>query len=192
MPPTLDVAIVQFRPRKGDYAANVARMGALLAQTDSLTPRPSVVQFPETAATGYFVEGAVRDLAVTAGAIARDVSAAYRRATETPRSIDVVLGFYEKWRDTLYNSALYVRIGADDPEILHVHRKNFLPTYGLFDEERFVERGHEMRAFDTPWGRAAILVCEDAWHSLSGTVAALRSEERRVGKECRSWWSPDH
>ena len=30
-----------------------------------------------------------------------------------------------------------------------------------------------MRAFDTPWGRAAILVCEDAWHSLSGTVAAL-------------------
>ena len=73
----------------------------------------------------------------------------------------------------MYNSAAYVRLGAGAPEILHVHRKNFLPTYGLFDEERFVERGHEMRAFDTPWGRAAILVCEDAWHSLSGTVAAL-------------------
>ena len=90
-----------------------------------------------------------------------------------PLRVDVVLGFYEKWRDTLYNSAAYVRLGSGEPEILHVHRKNFLPTYGLFDEERFVERGHEMRAFDTPWGRAAILVCEDAWHSLSGTVAAL-------------------
>src|SRR5688500_15484361 len=142
MPPTLDIAIVQFRPRKGDYAANVARMGSLLAQVDSVTPRPSVVQFPETTATGYFVEGAVRDLAVTAGTMASDLSEAYRRSTDSARSIDVVLGFYEKWRDTLYNSALYARIGGNEPEILHVHRKNFLPTYGLFDEERFVERGH--------------------------------------------------
>ena len=54
-----------------------------------------------------------------------------------------------------------------------MHRKVFLPTYGLFDEERFVERGREIRAFDTPWGRAAILVCEDVWHSLTGTIAAL-------------------
>jgi len=173
MAPTIDVAIVQFRPRKGDYSANVARIGALLAQVDSLDPRPQVVHFAETAATGYFVEGAVRDLAVTAGTMARDIDDAYRAATASPRTIEVVVGFYEKWRDTLYNSALYARIGAGDPEILHVHRKNFLPTYGLFDEERFVERGHELRAFDTPWGRAAILVCEDAWHSLSGTVAAL-------------------
>ena len=173
MAPTIDLAIVQFRPRKGDYAANIARIGALLARAASLDPRPRVVQFPETAATGYFVEGAVRDLAVTAGVLARDIDQAYRKARPSADPVDVVLGFYEKWRDTLYNSALYVRLTNDAPEILHVHRKNFLPTYGLFDEERFVERGHEMHAFDTPWGRAAILVCEDAWHSLSGTVAAL-------------------
>ena len=173
MASTLDLAIVQFRPRKGDYASNIARMGGLLARAATLTPRPGVVQFPETAATGYFVEGGVRDLAVTAGELARDLDAAYRQALRVPLPVDVVLGFYEKWRDTLYNSAAYVRLGTGEPEIFHVHRKNFLPTYGLFDEERFVERGHEMRAFDTPWGRAAILVCEDAWHSLSGTVAAL-------------------
>lgn len=173
MPPALHLAVVQFRPRKGDYAANVARIGELLAQASALEPRPHVVHFPETAATGYFVEGAVRDLAVTAGTMAREVAAAYQAASDEPRTIDVVLGFYERWRDTLYNSALYARVGAGEPQILHVHRKNFLPTYGLFDEERFVERGHELRAFDTLWGRAAILVCEDAWHSLAGTVAAL-------------------
>jgi len=44
----------------------------------------------------------------------------------------------------------------------------------VFDEERFVDRGREIRAFDTRWGRAAILICEDAWHSLSGTIAALQ------------------
>jgi len=169
----LEVAIVQLRPRKGEYRANIQRIGELLARIDALEPRPQIVHFPETAATGYFVEGGVRDLAVTAGTLARDLDIAYREAVATPRPVDVVLGFYERWRDTLYNSALYVRLGDGDPEILHVHRKNFLPTYGLFDEERFVERGHELRAFDTPWGRAAILVCEDAWHSLSGTVAAL-------------------
>jgi NAD+ synthetase len=43
----------------------------------------------------------------------------------------------------------------------------------MFDEARFVEPGHEIRAFDTPWGRAAVLVCEDVWHSMSGTIAAL-------------------
>jgi NAD+ synthase (glutamine-hydrolysing) len=173
MAPTLDLALVQFRPRKGDYASNIARIGAFLARVATLVPRPALVQFAETAATGYFVEGAVRDLAVTAGELARDVDAAYRAALPNAPPVDVVLGFYEQWRDTLYNSAAYLHLGEGAPAILHVHRKNFLPTYGLFDEERFVERGHEMRAFDTPWGRAAILVCEDAWHSLSGTVAAL-------------------
>src|SRR5687767_15218434 len=80
---------------------------------------------------------------------------------------------YEIWNNSIYNSALYVTLGGEAPVIRHVHRKVFLPTYGLFDEERFVDRGHEIRAFETTWGRAAMLVCEDAWHSLSGTLAAL-------------------
>jgi len=87
----------------------------------------------------------------------------------------VCIGFYEVWNNAFYNSALYVTLGGgtDEPVIRHVHRKLFLPTYGLFDEERFVDRGFEVRAFDTEWGRAAMLICEDAWHSLTGTVAAL-------------------
>jgi NAD+ synthase (glutamine-hydrolysing) len=87
----------------------------------------------------------------------------------------VCIGFYEVWNNAFYNSGLYVTLGggSDEPVIRHVHRKLFLPTYGLFDEERFVDRGFEVRAFDTDWGRAAMLICEDAWHSLTGTVAAL-------------------
>src|SRR4029079_6638724 len=97
--------------------------------------------------------------------------------------IDVCIGFYEVWRNKLYNSALYLSLGEATPLVRHVHRKVFLPTYGLFDEERFVERGHDIRAFDTPWGRAAILICEDAWHSLSGTIAALEGAQLA----CLSW-----
>jgi NAD+ synthetase len=175
----LTLAICQFAPRKADTAANLQRLGALCAQAASLDPRPQLIQFPETALSGYFVEGGVREVACTAGALANDLDDAYRTACATAGiptvAIDVIVGFYERWRDTLYNSAAYLTIGLDDgpPVLRHVHRKNFLPTYGLFDEERFVERGTDIRAFETPWGRAAILVCEDAWHSMSGTIAAL-------------------
>lgn len=178
MPRTVTIAVAQLHPRKGDYTANVARVGTLLAELAQSLPRPQVVHLPETVLSGYFVEGGVRDVAVTAGTLAADLDAAYRGATRgAVRALDVVAGFYERSRGTLYNAAAYVRLGEGAPRVLHVHRKAFLPTYGLFDEERFVERGHDIRAFDTPWGRAAMLICEDAWHSLSGTIAALDDAE---------------
>ena len=174
MAPTLTVAVAQFAPTKGDIAANLDRIQAVFAQVDALEVRPQLLVFPETTTTGYFVEGGVRDLAMTAGALARALDERYRAAVRGAHVVDVVVGFYERWRNTLHNSALVVRLGAaPGGEVLHVHRKNFLPTYGMFDEERFVERGHEIRAFETGWGRAAVLLCEDAWHSMSGTVAAL-------------------
>ena len=173
MAPLVHFATLQFSPRKGQYAANLARLGALFAQLDALDPRPDLLQLPESALTGYFLEGGVREFALTAGAFAADLQRTYLAAVKAPRTLEVVAGFYEVWRNTLYNSAIAVRLGGDAPHIRHVHRKNFLPTYGMFDEERFVERGQEIRAFDLPWGRAAMLVCEDAWHSVTGTLAAL-------------------
>ena len=175
----LTIAICQFAPEKGNTARNLRRIGEICAQAVALQPRPQIIQFPETAVSGYFVEGGVRDASFRAGTLANDLDYAYRAACEIAECecvpIDVVIGFYERWNDTLHNSAAYVSLGFDDepPVIRHVHRKNFLPTYGLFDEERFVERGTEVRSFETAWGRAAILVCEDAWHSISGTIAAL-------------------
>jgi NAD+ synthetase len=172
---SIHLVVVQFKPRKGDYTANIERLAGIFSQIDALDPRPDVAVFAETALTGYFVEGGVRDVAMTAGAFARDLQAQYARAVATPRPLDVCIGFYEVWNNAFYNSALYVTLGGGtaEPVIRHVHRKLFLPTYGMFDEERFVDRGFEVRAFDTSWGRAAMLICEDAWHSLTGTVAAL-------------------
>jgi NAD+ synthase (glutamine-hydrolysing) len=170
---SVHVAIVQFKPRKGNYARNLARLGEVFAQLDALEPRPQVAFLPETALSGYFLEGGVRDHAMSAGSLVRDLDEVFRAAVPSLRPMDVGLGFYEVWNNSIYNSALYVTLGAGEPVVRHVHRKVFLPTYGLFDEERFVDRGFEIRAFDTSWGRAAMLVCEDAWHSLAGTIAAL-------------------
>lgn len=163
------IALAQFKPHKGDYALNLSRIGAMVAQASQRVPRPSLVCFPETSLTGYFLEGGVREHAVTAGQLAADLHRVYGQ--QPP--VDVCVGFYEVWRNKLYNSAMYVSLGGTVPIVRHVHRKVFLPTYGLFDEERFVERGREVRAFDTAFGRVAMLVCEDVWHSLTGTIAAL-------------------
>jgi NAD+ synthase (glutamine-hydrolysing) len=168
------IALSQFQPTKGEYAENVARIGAVVAQAAQLDPKPDIVVFPETATSGYFVEGGVKELAVTAGTLARDLAAAY-----TGPQIDVTVGFYERFQNHIHNSALYVTLGDKKPLVRHVHRKVFLPTYGVFDEERFVDRGQEgVRSFETSWGgKAAILICEDAWHSLAATVAALEGAQ---------------
>ena len=173
MAPLVHIAIAQFKPRKADFRANLERLSGLFAQLGELDPYPTVLALPETSLTGYFLEGGVREEAMTAGTLARELDAAYHASVRSPRSLDVTLGFYEIWNNKLYNSAMYVTLGNGEPQIRHVHRKMFLPTYGLFDEERFVERGTEVRAFDTSWGRAALLVCEDAWHSMTATIAAL-------------------
>lgn len=170
---SIQLAVAQFGPKKGDYRHNLNRLGEWFAQVDSLVPRPQVLCLPESALTGYFLEGGVREVAMPAGDLARDLQSVYRASVAGARMLDVALGFYEVFENKLYNSALYVTLGGGEPIVRHVHRKMFLPTYGMFDEERFVERGREVRAFDTSWGRAALLVCEDAWHGMTGTIAAL-------------------
>jgi len=167
----LPVAIAQFRPDKGEYAGNLARLGQVLKEVGAWEVPPALVVFPESALTGYFLEGGVQELALPAEQFYEDLARTHRECGAPP--LDVAIGFYEIWRNHLHNSALYASLGGADAGIRHVHRKVFLPTYGVFDEERFVEPGKSVSAFDTRWGRAALLVCEDAWHSLAPTLAAL-------------------
>jgi NAD+ synthetase len=171
----LRLAVAQFKPAKGEYAANLRRVGGLLARLGERPDPPELLILPEAAMAGYLLEGGVREVAVTAGKLFEDLEAQHQIAGGPP--LDLVVGFYERWRDRLYNSALYATLGGPAAGIVHVHRKVFLPTYGVLDEERFVEAGHELRVFDTRWGKAALLICEDAWHSLPPTVAALRGAQ---------------
>ncbi len=169
------LAIVQTKPRKGDVAANVSTLRATFAQLGA-PDRPDLIVLPEAALTGYFLEGAVYDLAFTAPAFAGLLAQTWRAAL-APRpagTIDIVAGFYENDGGTYYNAAMYLRIEDGVETVVHVHRKIFLPTYGVFDEERFVSRGRQLATFATCFGTAAILICEDAWHAIVPTLAAVR------------------
>src|SRR2546425_9462799 len=96
------LAIAQLRPTKGDYGANVQKIGGVLAQIAKLDPPVDLVMFPETATSGYFVEGGVRDVAVTAGTLFRDLTVEHEAAGARP--VDVAIGFYEVFQNHFYNS----------------------------------------------------------------------------------------
>jgi NAD+ synthetase len=174
----LTVSLAQLRPRKGRYAENLARLGEMFREAAGLPTPPGLIVAPESALTGYFLEGGVRELAIEAGRLFEDLARVHRESGAA--DMDVALGFYERHSNHIYNSALYASLGGSDAGIRHVHRKVFLPTYGVFDEERFVAAGDSVQAFDTRWGRAALLICEDAWHSIVPTIAALDGAEMLI------------
>jgi N-carbamoylputrescine amidase len=167
----IKLGIVQTKPCKGDLDGNFAMLGDVFRQLAA--DPPDLIALPEAALTGYFLEGAVYDLAQEAGAFADRLARSWHERCARP--VDMVCGFYENDEGAYYNSAVYLSVDGDGAaRIAHVHRKMFLPTYGVFDEERFLSRGRRMRAFETRFGRMAILICEDAWHAIMPTVAAVK------------------
>jgi predicted amidohydrolase len=173
------VVAAQIKPKKADYTWNLGRIADIFAQIDKMSPRPDVLVLPETVMSGYFLEGGVRDVARSRKELFADLLRLYRERTRTPQvALDIALGCYELWEGKYYNAALYATLTTeeDGPHVAgirHVHHKFFLPTYGVFDEKRFVSRGRSVHAFDTRFGRVAVLICEDVWHSITPTLAAL-------------------
>jgi N-carbamoylputrescine amidase len=170
-PRRLRTAIVQMKPAKGQYAQNLRTASEAFTQLAEAPPQ--LVVLPEAAFTGYFLEGAVYELALSAARFAQDLARAWRDACGD-RPVDLSAGFYENDEGTYYNSAVYVHVEGNFERILHLHRKMFLPTYGVFDEERFLSRGRKLGVFETAFGRMALLICEDAWHAIVPTLAAVK------------------
>jgi len=117
-----------------------------------------LVVFPELSLTGYVLQDLVPSVAHRPDAH----DPIFRPLLEASREIDVLVGFVdEDLRHRFFISAAYLSGG----EIIHVHHKVYLPTYGLFDEGRFFAWGDAVRAFDTRFGRIGVLICEDFWHA---------------------------
>ena len=124
--------------------------------------------FPELSLTGYFLKDMVPEVALGKG------SDFLAEVASLSSGISIVAGFIEESaRHDFYNAAGYFEGG----KLIHLHRKVYLPTYGLFDERRYVGAGRSVRAFDTRFGRAALLICEDAWHPSLAYVAAQDGAE---------------
>jgi NAD+ synthase (glutamine-hydrolysing) len=165
----MKVTLSQFKPRKGDLEGNLGGIREEIASAAS--QGDDLLVFPETVLSAYFVEGAVSRVCRTPSWVAAQLD---RPPQDSP---DVVLGMYERGREGVHNSALYLTPADGEWVVTHVHRKVFLPTYGVFQEARFVVPGLRAHAFDTRFGRVGLLVCEDMHHSLLPTILALDGAE---------------
>jgi len=150
---TVRVALAQIAPKLGDLPSNVDLHLEVIRRARRENAR--VVVFPELSLTGYLLRDQVPDVALSPS------SKAYRKLLLASRDIDVVFGFAEETAGhKFHNAAAYLSKG----KTLQIHRKIYLPTYGMFDEGRDFAPGDLIRAFDTPHGSSGLLVCEDAWH----------------------------
>lgn len=156
------VAIAQINPRLGDLQSNLSLYEEKIAEGKKAGA--DLLLFPELSLTGYFLRDMVPNVAL------RLTSAEVKTLQKLSREVNFVAGLVEESNDyRFYNSAVYFEGG----EIRHVHRKVYLPTYGMFEEQRYLARGDRIRAFDTRFGRLAMLICEDLWHPSTAYLAAL-------------------
>ena len=156
------VALAQIKPKLGCLDDNMALIEAAIEK--GIAEGAHLVIFPELALTGYFLKDLVPDVAI--GLDAPQVE----RLKLLSRRISIAIGLVEVTSDyRFFNTALYLEAG----EIRHLHRKVYLPTYGLFDEQRYLARGERFRAFDTRFGRVGMLICEDMWHLSAPYILAM-------------------
>ena len=152
----LNIALAQIKPRLGDLPTNLE---IHLSQIKEVCETGAdLLVFPELSLTGYVLQ----DLASTVAHHPDASDPIFRPLLEASQEIDLVVGFLdEDQRHRFFIASAYLSEGR----VLHVHRKVYLPTYGLFDEGRFFAWGDSVRAFDTRFGRLGILICEDFWHA---------------------------
>lgn len=151
----LKVGLAQITPKLGNLEANLERH--LQAIEEAAASGVELLIFPELSLTGY----RLRDLAFSVAIQPTHKNPVFARLLDASRDMDLVVGFVESdARQKFFISAAYLAGG----EVVHLHRKVYLPTYGMFDEGRYFAWGDYIRAFDTRFGRVGILICEDFWH----------------------------
>jgi predicted amidohydrolase len=162
--PSLRLALAQVAPRLGALEDNLAVHHQRIAEAREAGA--DLVVFPELGLTGYLLQDLASEVALR-----RDAPELRELAAATA-GISAVVSFVEESDDhRLFIAAALLEDGA----LRHVHRKVYLPTYGLFDERRFFAPGSAFRAVrsDRLGLTLGICVCEDFWHLSSANLLAL-------------------
>lgn len=147
------VALAQCDAVLGDVGRNLEAHLRLAGEARAASA--GLVVFPELSLTGYDLRDLTPELAM------RRDDPRLARLAEASRGLDLVAGWIEESPEhALYNAVGWFSGGR----LLHVHHKVYPVNYGMFEERRDWAAGDQVRAFDTAFGRAGLLVCEDAWH----------------------------
>src|SRR5439155_3145700 len=160
------VGLGQINPTVGDFEGNVRMIVEAIERARALGCQ--LVAFPEMAVPGYPPE----DLLFKPAFIEANLKAldAVARAS---RGLTVVVGFVDK-RDDIFNAVAVLHDGAR----AGVYHKQYLPNYGVFDENRYFQAGTDAPVFAMGETTFAVNVCEDIWYPAGPTaVQALAGAE---------------
>jgi predicted amidohydrolase len=159
----LRIALAQTAPALGRLDENLERHATLI--DEARASEAGLVVFPELGLTGYLLQDLAAEVSMRL-----DDPRLLALAART-RDFSAIVSFVEESDDhRLFIAAVLLEDGA----IRHVHRKLFLPTYGLFDERRFFAQGDMLRATPSRLGlELGIGICEDFWHLPVPQLLAL-------------------
>jgi NAD+ synthase (glutamine-hydrolysing) len=159
--PRLRVALCQLDPAIGDLAGNAAAIAE--AARRARDGGAEVALFSELAITAY----GPRDLFDRPSFVAEVERACEALAAQLPRDLVCLVGAPTRARGgigrDLHNSVLVYR----DGKIAQTIHKQLLPTYDVFDEDRWFEAGSEPGIVEVAGVRLGITICEDAWNDVT-------------------------
>jgi NAD+ synthase (glutamine-hydrolysing) len=150
---SIRIAIAQCAPALGAVKRNLDMHEKWIARAKAAGAR--LVIFPELSLTGYYL----KDLAADVACAADDPQLA--PIAEASRDIDISAGFVERSADAKLHIAQGHWSGG---KLVHVHRKVYLPTYGIFDDGRYFGPGDRFETYRWAGGTTGVAICEDLWH----------------------------
>ena len=146
------IALAQINTLVGDLEGNVRKIetGIRLAHEQGV----DLVLFPELAVTGYPPE----DLLLKPAFLETNVAMVARLARAT-QGITAIVGFADV-DDDVYNAAAVLHDGV----WIHTYRKQYLPNYAVFDEDRYFRRGEAIPIYRRDGIAFGVSICEDIWY----------------------------
>lgn len=148
----LRIAVSQMNFVVGDFKYNANRVENCLKEASKF--ETDLILFPELTLTGYPPE----DLLLKDDFIAKNKKL-LKHLTSGVKGIVAVVGYVEKVKRSLYNSAALLHKGR----IVGNYRKMILPNYGVFDEKRYFIEGNEPTCFVMNGIKIGLTICEDIW-----------------------------
>jgi len=169
------LALAQIAPSLGNLGRNFALHEEKVQESRSAGA--DLVIFPELSLTGYQLQDLAPEVAMR-----RDDSRLQTLAKLTVGGPSAVVSFVESTDDHRLFAAAALLEGG---EVRHLARKCYLPTYGLFDERRFLAPGDAIRATRASLGGPVVRgdigigigVCEDFWHPTLPAILAQDGAE---------------
>jgi N-carbamoylputrescine amidase len=157
----MKLAVAQIAPELGDLRANIDKIADF--QQQALDEGADLVVFPELAVTGYAIERQVQRLAL------KREDPLFQELLALSNKLPLIVGFVERSpRGRIYNAAALLAYA----DIVHIHRKVYLPTYASWDEHKYFAKGKRLQVFDYMGFRLAVFICNDFWYPSMGYLAA--------------------